>query len=145
MRNIIKLISIFSFLCIILAGCADKIVSEEDVNTVKLSQSIQLSKFSELQKNIFTPSCAIEGCHAGSNLQANMDLSEGKAYSNIVNKQSLLFPSSKRVVPGNKEQSLIYKGLSYTFNQLKMPPTGKISQYLIDSLGVWIDKGALND
>ena len=107
------LLSIFYF-----QGCADKIVSEEDVNPVKPSQGIQLSKFTELQKNIFTPSCATEGCHAGSNLQANLDLTEGKAYTNLVNKQSLLFPSSKRVVPGSKEQSLIYKGLSYTFKQI---------------------------
>jgi hypothetical protein len=127
------------------SGCADKIVTENDLNPITPS-NIQLSKFSEIQKNIFTPTCALAGCHLGSDAQANLDLSEGKSYSSLVNMQSLLFPSYKRVVPGNKEQSLLYLSINYSFPQLQMPLTGiKLDQYLIDSLGVWIDKGALND
>ena len=81
----------------------------------------------------------------GADAQASLDLSEGKAYSNLVNAKSLLFPSYKRVVPGNKEQSLLYVAVSFKFNQLQMPLTGKLDQNLIDSIGVWIDKGAKND
>jgi hypothetical protein len=126
-------------------GCADKIVSEEDVSTVKIPEGIRLSKFSELQKNIFTPSCALDGCHAGPNPQHDLNLSEGKAYTNLVNIQSQHFPTLKRVLPGSKDQSVLYQVVGYNSIQLQMPPTGKISQYLIDSLGLWIDKGALND
>jgi hypothetical protein len=127
------------------SGCADKIVTESDLNPVTPT-GVRLSKFSEIQKNIFTPTCALAGCHLGSNAQANLDLSEGKSYSNIVNVQSLLFPSYKRIVPGNKEQSLLYLAIDFKFSQLQMPLTGtKLDQYLIDSLGVWIDKGAPDD
>ena len=127
-----------------LSACADKIVTESDINPIVVS-NIQLSKFSELQKKIFTPICAVAGCHLGADAQASLDLSEGKAYSNLVNAKSLLFPSYKRVVPGNKEQSLLYVAVSFKFNQLQMPLTGKLDQNLIDSIGVWIDKGAKND
>lgn len=126
-------------------GCADKIVTESDLIPIT-TPSIQLSKFSEIQKNIFTPTCALAGCHSGPNPQANLDLSEGKAYSNLVNVQSVFYPSYKRVVPGNKEQSLLYLAINYSIPQIQMPLSGgKLNQYLIDSIGVWIDKGALND
>ena len=147
MRKSLKLISMVLLLCIMflnLSSCADKIVTENDINPVS-TPNVQLSKFSELQKKIFTPICAVPGCHLGADAQANMDLSDGKSYANLVNVKSLLFPSYKRVVPGNKEQSLLYVAVSFKFSQLQMPLTGKLDQNLIDSIGVWIDKGALND
>jgi hypothetical protein len=145
MKNIIVAVLLVSSIIFYSPGCADRIVTENDLKPVTPS-NIQLSKFSELQKNIFTPTCALAGCHLGADAQANLDLSEGKSYSNLINIQSLLFPSYKRVVPGNKEQSLLYLAINYSFPQLQMPLTGnKLDQYLIDSLSVWIDKGALND
>src|ERR1035437_157027 len=142
-KSIFPLVIISSFM-LNLSACEDKIVSENDVNPV-VASSPQLSRFSELQKNVFTPICAVPGCHLGVNSQANLDFSEGKSYSNLINVKSLLFPSFYRVVPGNKEASLIYIAVTFSFKQLQMPLTGKLDQYIIDSIGVWIDKGALND
>ncbi|MCX6152179.1 MAG: hypothetical protein NTX22_16760 [Ignavibacteriales bacterium] len=142
-KNIFSSLFFTSLITLFFSGCADKIVSENDMKPV-IPQTVQLSKFSELQKNIFTPLCAYAGCHAGLNPQGNLDLSEGKAYSNLVNKLSVLYPSFKRVVPGNKDGSLVYRALSYNYS-FQMPAAGKINQYLIDSLGVWINKGALNE
>ena len=147
MRIMKKIILPFALLTSVLfnsSGCADKIVTESDLNPVIVS-NVQLSKFSEIQKNIFTPVCAVAGCHLGRDSQANLDLSEGNSYSNLINVKSLLFPTFKRVVPGNKEQSLLYVAVNYSFKQLQMPLTGKMDQYLIDSIGVWIENGALND
>jgi hypothetical protein len=145
MKKIFIALLLISTLIFYSSGCADKIVTESNLNPVTPT-GVQLSKFSEIQKNILTPTCALAGCHLGSNAQGNLDLSEGKSYSNIVNVQSLLFPSYKIIVPGNKEQSLLYLAVDYKFSQLQMPLTGsKLDQYLIDSLGVWIDKGAPND
>lgn len=144
-KKIIMVIFFIGSITFYSPGCADKIVTESDLNPVSPSGS-NLAKFSELQKYIFTPSCALAGCHLGTDAQANLDLSDGKSYSNLVNVQSLLFPSYKRIVPGNKEQSLVYLAVSYKFSQLQMPLLGgKLDQYLIDSLGVWIDKGAPDD
>jgi len=125
----------------IFSGCKDEIVTEDDFDN---NPPNQLSKFSEIQKNVFSTSCALSGCHAGNNPQANLNLSEGSAYPNLVNVNSFNFPDQKRVLPGNKEESLLYKVLSYNF-QIKMPPTGKLPQSTIDSIGVWIEKGAPND
>lgn len=135
---------IFSFfsLIILLAGCKDEIVTEDDFDDNQ--QGTRLTKFSEIQSNVFSTSCALSGCHAGSTPQANLNLSSGSAYSQLVNVNSFNFPDQKRVLPGNKTQSLLYQVLSYNF-QLKMPPTGKLNQSVIDSIGAWIDKGAPND
>lgn len=85
------------------SSCADKIVSENDVNPV-VAPNIQLSRFSELQKRVFTPICAVPGCHLGADAQANMDLSEGKSYSNLINVPSVFYPPYLRVVPETKKQ-----------------------------------------
>ena len=147
MKNLKKTIFplvIFSTFIFNLYACADKIVTEDNVNPV-VASNLQLSRFSELQKNVFTPICAVPGCHLGIDSQANLDFSQGKSYANLINVKSLLFPSFDRVVPGNKEASLVYIAVTFSFKQLQMPLTGKLDQYIIDSIGVWIDKGALND
>lgn len=131
------LLTIFIFF----AGCKDQIVTEDNFNN---NQTGPLSKFSEIQNNIFAKNCALSGCHAGSSPQANLNLSTGSAYAQLVNVNSFLFPGQKRIVPGNKDASILFKALNYNF-QLKMPPTGKLDQSIIDSIGVWIQKGAPND
>ena len=76
------------------SGCS-KYISGPDDNTLLLEKT--LSNFSEIQNQVFTPSCATAGCHAGESLQANLDLTEGNAYDNLVNKTSLLNPNFLRV------------------------------------------------
>lgn len=125
------------------SSCADEITTIDDFNA---PQNTQLSKFSEIQNNIFTPTCALSGCHGGNSPQANLNLSAGMAYSNLVNVTSVLFPNSKRIVPGNAAQSVLYKAVNYEPGfPLHMPPGGKLDQNLIDSIAVWINKGAPND
>lgn len=132
----------------VFSSCADKITTLEDLTAPQNNgqQVNGLSKFSELQKQVFTPTCALSGCHGNNSTQANLNLTEGKAYGNLVNVTSNLFPSLKRVVPGNASQSLVYKVLSHDPSvPLQMPPTGKLDQKIIDSIAVWINKGAPND
>jgi hypothetical protein len=54
---------------------------------------------SSLQTSIFTPRCAIDGCHAGSEPQQGMDLSAGKAYAHLVRVASTELPAFQRVTP----------------------------------------------
>lgn len=131
----------------IFSSCADKITTLEDLTSPQNNtQNSGLSKFSELQKKVFTPTCALSGCHGDNSTQAKLNLTEGKAYANIVNVTSNLFPSEKRVIPGNAALSLVYRVLNHDPGiPLQMPPTGKIDQYIIDSIAVWINKGALHD
>ena len=130
---------------IFIASCADKIVSQDDLRSSRPQQSTQLSTLSEIQNQIFNPSCAIAGCHGSSSPQANLNLSEGKSYSNLVNVQSVLHPPAKRVQSGNSSNSILIQILRGTIEP-RMPYQGQpLSPALIDSIAAWVDKGALND
>ncbi len=138
----IKVLSLLSLIIfsILISGCKDNIVSENDLQ----QPAVQTATFNQIQKQIFNSSCATSGCHEANNPQAGLSLMEGQAYSKLVNVQSTLYPNLKRIVPGNKDASLLYIVLSYNSNT-RMPPTGKLSQSVIDSIGAWINRGAPNN
>ena len=56
--------------------------------------------FSRVQSLVFTPSCALSGCHAGTVPQRGMDLSAGKAYGQIVGVPSVE-STRLRIAPGD--------------------------------------------
>jgi hypothetical protein len=138
-------VSFISLTILLFNGCADQITSEADILNQSDSPPKGLSSFSEIQKNIFTPNCALSGCHGDINPQHNLNLTSGKAYSSLVNVSSIHIPGMKRVSPGNSRESVLYRALTYELLDLQMPPTGKLSQSTIDSIAAWIDKGAPND
>lgn len=140
-----KRVIIFILLSIVLgltSGCADHIVSQcEECNPIESEP--KLNTFSGIQTKLFNTTCALSGCHGENATQANLLLIEGEAYSNLVNQQSFLFPDFTRVTPGDSENSLLIKFLRGEVVQ--MPPTGKLSDDIIDSVALWIDNGALNN
>ncbi len=77
-----------------------------------------------------------------------MNLSAGKAYSNLVNvAASECNDGRKRVLPGNADQSyLIDKllGVNLCFGT-KMPKLGSISSNEIQTIAAWICAGAPNN
>lgn len=99
-------------------------------------------KLSSIQKFIFNPSCV--GCHSGAAPSGGLNLSEGKAYSNLVNANSRS-SNLMRVVPGNSDQSYLMKRLTGANGITTMPPGGKLSQQYINAVGQWIDDGAKNN
>ncbi len=136
-HKIIYLLLVFTII-----GCADQIVSECDTsNTQDISE---LTTFTKIQNNILTTNCALSGCHGSISPQANLDLSSGKAYSNLVNVQSELYPALKRVVPGNAANSLLIKVLKGDGVPL-MPQSGNLDNSIIDSVSAWINRGAINN
>ncbi|MBK7105698.1 MAG: hypothetical protein IPH62_10480 [Ignavibacteriae bacterium] len=140
-----KLMKIFYLLILltIIISCEENIVTEcEDENQT----SVTLTKFSDIQKNVFDASCAFSGCHAGASSQAGLQLTSGDSYSNLINKTSVLNPNFKLVEPGNSENSFLIKMLKHTGEGTsQMPPSGKLSNSVIDSIAAWIDRGALNN
>ena len=99
-----------------------------------------------VQEQVFNKSCALAGCHAGSVPQAGMNLSSGKAYSNLVNITSILNPKFKRVDPGSSSNSFIIKMLRNTGElTAQMPPSGKLNDSVIQLVEEWIDDGAKNN
>ncbi|MDZ7764446.1 MAG: hypothetical protein U5K00_08475 [Melioribacteraceae bacterium] len=140
-----KRVIIFILLSIVLgltSGCADHIVSQcEECSPIEGEP--KLNTFSGIQTKLFNTTCALSGCHGENATQANLLLTEGEAYSNLVNQQSFLFPDFTRVTPGDSENSLLIKVLRG--EAVQMPPTGKLSDDIIDSVALWIDNGALNN
>jgi len=140
-----KLIKIFYFFLLfaIIISCEENIVTEcEDAN----QNTGILTKISDIQKDVFDVSCATSGCHAGASLQAGLQLTSGDSYAELVNKTSVLNPNFKLVEPGNSENSFLIKMLKHTGEGTsQMPPSGKLSNSVIDSISAWIDRGALNN
>lgn len=116
-------------------------------HTVELRLEVQVS-FRYAIQPIFTRSCTTIGCHDSLGRAADLDLSEGNAYRNLVNVRSSQNSSWIRVVPGDPVQSLLY---------LKVlednPPVGRrmpwggppLSQEEITRIRLWIEQGAQNN
>ena len=104
-----------------------------------------LSKLSDIQSKVFNQSCAISGCHGSTNTQAGLLLIDGNSFSNLVNVQSTLFPSFKRVEPNNSTNSVLIKILKGEVSPRMPFNRTPLSAAVIDSIAKWIDNGALNN
>jgi len=101
-----------------------------------------------IQQLVFTPSCAISGCHLNPGAQQGMDLSEGMAWTSIVGVVSSEDPNRDRVDPGNPDASYLILKLegSPLIVGERMPLGGPyLSQAEIDVLRQWILDGAQDD
>lgn len=132
------LVLIFGF------GCADQIVTECETDPLNPTTQKTLTSFSKIQTEVFNVSCALSGCHGDNATQANLLLTEGNAYQNLVGVTSLLYPQFKIVEPGNSANSLLIKVLKGD-GVTQMPLGGSLDSSVIDSIALWIDKGALNN
>ncbi|MCS7052993.1 MAG: hypothetical protein NZM09_04585 [Ignavibacterium sp.] len=141
MKSLIKTFFIFIIIISTFISCEDKIVNEPEPSP---TQSGVTAKLSDIQIKVFNVSCATSGCHGGSNVAANLNLTSGNSYNQLVNVNSNENPSLKRVVPGSSGQSLLIRKLEGNGTSL-MPPSGKLKQEIIDSIKAWIDRGALNN
>jgi hypothetical protein len=131
---------VFFLLLFLITACESLIEGPEDELNNGGSNGIRAT-FSSIQAKVFSPTCALSGCHGGSQ---NPNLSAGQAYNNLVNKASVENPSILRVKPGDSMNSLIIKKLRGDGTSV-MPPSGQLSQATIDSIIVWINDGALNN
>jgi hypothetical protein len=96
---------------------------------------------------VFSVSCALSGCHAGSAPQAGMNLSAGAAYDNIVGVRSTERSDLNRIEPGDPDRSYMVKKLrgDPDISGSPMPLVGSITpearQLVID----WVLRGAPRD
>jgi hypothetical protein len=140
MKNLNLLATLLVLIFILSSGC-----SEENTTEPTPTNSAPLAKLSDIQSKVFNTTCALSGCHGATNNQANLLLTDGNAFSNLVNVQSVVFPQFKRVVADSSSKSLIIKILKgevsprMPFNRDPLPAA------TIDSIAKWIDNGALNN
>ena len=104
-----------------------------------------LPRLSSIQRIVFNPSCIEHhGDHA---TEADLDLTAGNAYANLVNVRSVQV-ALNRVTPGNAENSyLIHKidGRAGIVGD-RMPTNGPfLTAAQIDIIKQWINDGARNN
>lgn len=128
---------------IVLAGClsacehSDPIVDGGNGGLEPTLESIQT--------NIFNTSCALSGCHLGSNAPQGLDLSEGNAREHLVNVASGEVPDLLRVDPGNASDSYLILKLEGNERIVggRMPLNASpLSSEEIGIVREWIDGGA---
>ena len=118
-----------------------------DTRTITVEGGGEVATFTAVQDRIFSTSCAFSGCHGGSSPALGMNLTQGMAYSNIVN-----VPSSQssldRIEPNDPANSYLYLKVigDSSISGSQMPRGAQpLSQELMDLLRDWIDRGAPND
>lgn len=98
-----------------------------------------------IQSNIFSSSCALSGCHAGSSASLGLDLSAGNARENLVDVPSSGVPEFLRVDPGNADESYLIMKLEGD-NRIagSRMPLGRspLPSSEIAVIRTWIDEGA---
>jgi hypothetical protein len=130
----------------VLDGNSDNTSGGDFVSVFSVATPSSAATFEFVQNNIFTPSCALSGCHAGPSPQQGMNLSAGQAYAALVNVPSTEQPSLLRVRPGNPDQSyLVQKIMGTAAVGARMPLGGApLSDSQIQAVRDWIAAGALN-
>jgi len=99
-----------------------------------------------IQQKVFTTTC-LAMCHSGSNPDAGMDLSAGRAWSSLVNQPSTQFSGWTRVVPGDPKASMLMVQLGGESGpELEgTMPWGQpaLCPEKIDAIRRWITAGAM--
>ncbi len=103
--------------------------------------------FSEIQSNVFTPTCAVSGCHQGAGAPQGLRLDAVNSYGLLVGVASMEVPAIMRVAAGDPSNSYIIQKLEGTaaiggrmpLNRPALPATS------ITTIRQWITDGAVDD
>ncbi|MFN7989676.1 MAG: hypothetical protein U0529_19540 [Thermoanaerobaculia bacterium] len=102
--------------------------------------------FTRVQAEVFTPSCALSGCHAGASPQQGMDLSAGRSYGQVVNVRAVE-STRLRIAPGDTAGSYLISKVNgdATITGSRMPLGGALTSEQLTLLADWVRRGAPND
>ena len=99
----------------------------------------------EVQSAVFSPRCAVSGCHIGAGAPFQLDLSQGEALGNLRDVPSSEMPAYDRVDPFNPDDSYLYMKVTADsrISGDPMPASGSpLSTGQLDLLRRWIEQGA---
>jgi hypothetical protein len=96
---------------------------------------------------VFSPTCAVSGCHTGGAAPQGLRLDAGVSYSLLFDVASTQNATFKRVDPGNPDDSWLIRKLEGTANVGGRMPLGgtPLSQATINIIRQWISDGALDN
>lgn len=137
--KILRFICILIFSIMIMSSCSTNIPFEPPASSEKLAN------FTAIQTQIFDTGCAVSGCHVGPNPSAGLNLMAGESYTQLVEVQSVLYPTLRRVDKGSSDESVLLLILDGSVGPRM--PLGQIplSSSITDSIKKWIDAGAPNN
>ena len=118
------------------------ISNNNDTEILLDAGAVQADMFSGIQKTLFNPTCA--ACHGGGkSAAAGLYLTEGKSYDALVNvASSKATDGSVRVVPGDAENSFMYKVVTGTDGVLSFDHSNMITEEkYVKLIKNWITKG----
>ena len=131
--------------CALFAGCGE----EKPLFTDPIDPPSELATFTRVQREVFTPKCALSGCHLGpaSAAQEGLVLSEGASYDNIVMVRANQNTSLFRVAPLDPANSYLVRKItpgSIIVND-RMPQTGELTDAERRLVTDWVARGAPRD
>ena len=93
-----------------------------------------------IQANVFTPTCALAGCHTGSSAIVGLRLDPGFSAASLINVTSPQDNAFVRVIPGNGDASLLVQKLTVPPFGGRMPLNGNALPIIyVDAIRQWID------
>ena len=103
--------------------------------------------FTRVQTEVFSVSCALSGCHAGSAPAAGMNLSAGASYGNIVGVTSTERGDLKRIEPGDPNRSYLVRKIRGDADIVgsPMPLVGSMTPAQRQLVVDWVRRGAPQD
>lgn len=145
-----KRLAVYAFLiacCLVPAGCGDEKALPTEPGPGPPPSP--LATFTRVQDEVFTPKCALSGCHLGpaSLAQEGLVLSSGVAYDSIVTVRANQNSSIFRVTPGDAANSYLWRKITPGQPIIgdRMPQTGSISEAERQLVTDWILRGAPRD
>jgi len=96
----------------------------------------------DVQTQVFTPSCALSGCHNGSQPP---NLSAGQSFNQIVNVPSGQMPTLDYIKPNDPDASYLVRKILGTGLNARMPLGGTLSDSSIQLVIDWVSQGAVEE
>lgn len=129
---------------LVLDGDADGAPGGDFVATFTVDAAARAATLSQLQADVFTPSCAFSGCHGGASPAQGMNLSDGETFANVVGVPANEVPSLNRVEPGDPDASYLVRKIDGTASVGGRMPLGRppLSNAQIQAVRDWVAAGA---
>lgn len=103
--------------------------------------------FSQIQANVFTPTCATTGCHFGAGAPEGLRLDDASSFGLLVSIPSGEESAILRVAPGDPDNSYLIQKLEGTASSGQQMPLNApaLSSGTINVIRQWISDGAIDD
>ncbi|MGI9260556.1 MAG: hypothetical protein ACR2QR_00900, partial [Woeseiaceae bacterium] len=97
-----------------------------------------------IQANVFTPTCATAGCHAGGSPPQGLNLEDGNSFAELVGVASSEVPAVLRVAAGDPDNSYLVQKIEGTAAVGSRMPLGgaPLDPAVIADIRQWISDGA---